>query len=307
MKPLCSILLLALLIVSSICVEINVRDTQDVRIAGGTEAASGEFPHVVGLTTKASRATFVFCGGAIIDQNWVLTAGHCWDKYSASQVAIHIGNINSQINSGNAMLVNVLQVFVHPLYNNHTLENDIALVQLATPVQENNSSIMYMNIEIDPVPVNFWLWATGWGRVENGGLQTILHKVQVPTVAGSNCLVHGGFYSDMMICAGLGDGKDTCSGDSGTSIVYKKKPTDTRWTGVGITSFGGATCGGAGVKGTYTKISYHRRWINMQMSPNYVLQANTNQKSLAWVNSARGHTTRFWIYILVVFIMLTIG
>jgi secreted trypsin-like serine protease len=280
-----SVYLLSLILTTSLCLEVDMRNIADVRIAGGTPAARGEFPHVVGITTKSSRGTFVYCGGALIDQYWVLTAGHCYDKYTASQTAVHIGSIDSQDNTGEGMLINVLQVFVHPLYNNITLENDVALLQLATPVLENNSTIMYMNIEIDPIPVNFWLWGTGWGHVQNGPLQTMLRKVQVPTVPGANCLVHGGFYSDMMICAGLGDGKDTCAGDSGTSLVYKKKSTDTRWTGVGITSFGGAICGGPGVKGTYTKISYHRRWINMQMSPQYILQATPSEKSTTWMNS----------------------
>jgi secreted trypsin-like serine protease len=278
------------------------RSIDEIQIAGGTTASQGEFPHVVGLTTRASKGTFVYCGGALIDQYWVLTAAHCWDKYSAAQTAVHIGNVNSQSNTGNGgsgIVVNVLQRFVHPLYNNQTLENDIALVQLATPVLENNSTIMYMNIEIEPIPVNFWLWATGWGRINGGGLQTVMRKVQVPTVAGSNCLAHGGFYSEMMICAGLGDGKDTCSGDSGSSLVYKKKPTDTRWTGVGITSFGGATCGGPGVKGTYSKISYHRRWINQQMSPQYIIKAGGDQASLSWLNSApRLHVNYVTLFIL---------
>lgn len=267
------------------CEDIRVKaiKNEQIRIAGGTVALPGEFPHVVALTTKASLATFVYCGGSLIDQYWVLTAAHCYDYYDAAQTAVRIGQLDPHVN-GNGFLVNVLKVFVHPLYNNRTLENDIALIQLATPIQENNSTIMYMNIEIDPIPIDFWLWATGWGRVPDGGLQTLLHKVQVPTVPGEYCLVNGPFFSDMMICVGLGNGKDTCAGDSGTSLVFKKDPTDVRWTGVGITSFGGAICGGVGVRGTYTKISYHRRWINEQMSPKYLLKASPEQQSISWEN-----------------------
>jgi secreted trypsin-like serine protease len=58
-----------------------------------------------------------------------------------------------------------------------------------------------------------------------------------------------------MICAGLGDGKDTCEGDSGSAIVYKNPSITSRWIGVGLTSFGGNGCGGSGVLGTYTNVS----------------------------------------------------
>ncbi|KAL0489835.1 Prss56 [Acrasis kona] len=271
------------LLATNVSCQTSDPSQRDIRIAGGGFANVGEFAHTVGLTTKASRGGFVFCGGALIAPYWVLTAGHCFSTYKANEMAIRVGTVTPQTDMSSGLTINAVQAFVHPLFNNKTLQNDVALIQLAEPVQENNSTIMYMNIESDPIPVNFWLWAAGYGHTENnGGLQKHLKKVQIPTVPGANCLRHGGFYSDQMICAGLGDGRDTCSGDSGTSIVYKKKQTDVRWTGIGITSFGGAKCGGDGVLGTYTKISFHRRWINNQMSPSYFKNPTGDSLNYNW-------------------------
>lgn len=49
------------------------------RIVGGVEATKGEFPHQVtlqwGMPPLASHQHF--CGGTIIDSQWILTAGHC--------------------------------------------------------------------------------------------------------------------------------------------------------------------------------------------------------------------------------------
>lgn len=47
---------------------------QTGKVVGGTDAAPGAYPFVVSLRT-ASNAHF--CGGSILNNNWVLTASHC--------------------------------------------------------------------------------------------------------------------------------------------------------------------------------------------------------------------------------------
>ena len=47
------------------------------RIVGGEEAADGEFPWQVSLRQIAGVGATHFCGGSVIDKDWVLTAAHC--------------------------------------------------------------------------------------------------------------------------------------------------------------------------------------------------------------------------------------
>merc|ERR1712013_819366 len=47
------------------------------RIVGGEEAADGEFPWQVSLRTIGAIGSTHFCGGSIIDKDWILTAAHC--------------------------------------------------------------------------------------------------------------------------------------------------------------------------------------------------------------------------------------
>lgn len=52
----------------------------DARIVGGKKAFLGQFPYQVAVyLLEADNKTFI-CGGSIIDNNWILTAGHCTYK-----------------------------------------------------------------------------------------------------------------------------------------------------------------------------------------------------------------------------------
>src|SRR5215207_8274598 len=46
-------------------------------IVGGQEAQPGAWPWAVALVHADTAAADLFCGGSLIDPNWVLSAAHC--------------------------------------------------------------------------------------------------------------------------------------------------------------------------------------------------------------------------------------
>lgn len=49
----------------------------DARIVGGKRAQLGMFPYQVAVFIYDKENKSYICGGSIIDENWILTAGHC--------------------------------------------------------------------------------------------------------------------------------------------------------------------------------------------------------------------------------------
>jgi hypothetical protein len=104
------------------------------RIVGGEPANSSTW----GWTVSISIADTYLCGGSIISSSWVVTAAHCANGFVASQFTIYAG---SNIVFDGTQIQTASQVIVHPSYNPATYENDIALLQLASPLSMSDLGV----------------------------------------------------------------------------------------------------------------------------------------------------------------------
>lgn len=60
----------------------------------------GEFPWLVSLQYRTGYSFIHFCGGAIINEYWIVTAAHCLNTVSASGISIVAGEHNLYVQEG---------------------------------------------------------------------------------------------------------------------------------------------------------------------------------------------------------------
>uniref|UniRef100_A0A3B3I579 Peptidase S1 domain-containing protein n=1 Tax=Oryzias latipes TaxID=8090 RepID=A0A3B3I579_ORYLA len=242
----------------AVCGRANLNN----RIVGGQDAPAGFWPWQVSLQTSSH-----FCGGSLINNQWVLTAAHCFPSGSASGVTVVLGLQSLQGSNPNNVSRTITRLIIHPNYNSN--DNDIALLQLSSPVNFTNyispvclsatNSTFYSGVNT---------WVTGWGNIGSGvslpAPQT-LQEVQVPIVGNRRCKCSYSSITDNMVCAGLLEGgKDSCQGDSGGPLVIKQ---NNRWIQAGVVSFGRG-CALPNFPGVYTRVSQYQTWINTQIISN---------------------------------------
>ena len=78
------------------------------RIVGGNEAASGDWPWQIGIAKK-SLPNAPFCGGTLINKQWIVTASHCFGspgstKLTPSNIVILLAEHNLGKVEGNILI-----------------------------------------------------------------------------------------------------------------------------------------------------------------------------------------------------------
>ncbi|XP_074142111.1 chymotrypsinogen B-like [Sminthopsis crassicaudata] len=206
-----------------------------LRIANGKNAVPGSWPWQVSLQRRGAH----FCGGSIINKNWVVTAAHCKVKRTDRVVA---GRHNMRSHRENIQVLKIAQVFINRNFDSVSLNNDITLLKLARPVrfQKNVSPVCLPSVN-DDFPAGTQCAISGWGMTKYNAhsIPNILQQAKVPLLSNTECKkVWGKAVTDNMICAGA-NGVTICMGDSGGPLVCKKNGA---WTLVGISSWTSSRC-----------------------------------------------------------------
>ncbi|CAL4139130.1 unnamed protein product, partial [Meganyctiphanes norvegica] len=244
-----------------VCGKVNRIET----IVGGSTTEENEYPWQVALVSQGS--TFIFCGGSLINDRWVLTAAHCTQD---GVTEVILGNhFRSHIDS-TEIRVNIATVVNHPSYNEPSrLENDFALLELATPL---NLEAVAPHIRPVCLPNAFNpsqyedvnAVATGWGQTSPSGPGAeTLQEVTVRTMTNSEChKVVGDFIRTSMICA-TAPGVGHCFGDSGGPLV---RVAGGYFNQIGVASWVTHGCAGPNFISGYGRVTDAIDWIKSTSS-----------------------------------------
>jgi secreted trypsin-like serine protease len=101
------------------------------RIVGGESAGTSTWGWAVSISISGNS----LCGGSILSSTWIITAAHCLSGVPASQVIVYAGS-NTRFTGQSRT---AYRTFVNPNYVSSTKANDMALIQLSTPLIMSSS------------------------------------------------------------------------------------------------------------------------------------------------------------------------
>ncbi|XP_050079745.1 uncharacterized protein LOC126567572 [Anopheles maculipalpis] len=217
-------------------------------IQNGLNAKPGHWPWHAAIYYKDSKNGIDYkCGGSIIDDSTILTAGHCvfsTGVVRASKLSVHVGRIHLTDDSEYTQKFDAEDVILHPDFKGTRIDNDIALIKLAGKIKLTKFV----------QPVCLWTMddSSGPGKIigKNGTIvgfgfteakavsntlkQTLVGVVDPLTCINSDRDVFGNQLTSNMVCARGQEGASACSGDSGGGMFVE---VEGKWYVRGIVSF----------------------------------------------------------------------
>ncbi|KAK4813887.1 hypothetical protein QYF61_002718 [Mycteria americana] len=237
------------------------------RIVNRQNAMPASWPWQVSLQTHSGSH---FCGGSLINKNWVITAAHC--EFNPYSHVIILGEYDRGSNMKSVQVKTVArmgmkrygvsqQAITNPSWNPYNLNNDITLLKLSLPAQ--------LGPHVSPVclaptnlalPTNLQCVTTSWGHtsMNSQALAAHLQQVTLPLIFWSQCMQYwGNQTTSSMLCAGR-VGASSCQGDSDRPLVYQNGNI---WTLINIVSWGNSNCN-VRTPAIYAHVSQFQNWID---------------------------------------------
>ncbi|KAG7515043.1 granzyme E-like [Solea senegalensis] len=177
-------------------------------IIGGREVVAHSRPYMVLLELRTKDGITKHCGGFLLTEDFVMTAGHC--QYNSVSCYAILG-LHNYRHPKDAQNISVTKIFPHKDYRYH--ENDIMILKLSSKANFSRTvkPIAMADKDSPSLPTNCSV--TGWGKTDkNSSYNSVtLMEVNVTLIDNDQCLRENCYCSK-------GD-KGPAEGDSGGPLV----------------------------------------------------------------------------------------
>ncbi|XP_043485155.1 chymotrypsin-2-like isoform X2 [Leptopilina heterotoma] len=227
-------------------------EDMDPKIVGGSLAKEGQFPYQVSLRKNNKH----FCGGSIINENWILTAAHCLTGFNDSNIDVVAGT--NTLDEG-GVFYKSKKIIPHPNYSSILIRNDLGLIQLEKAI-EFTDKIKSITLPTDDFS-KFGNSAvlSGWGTTSYPGKPpNELQHIFLTVIPQKECLSANFRITNNNICTLNKKGEGACHGDSGGPLVADDVQ-------IGIVSWG-KPCA-KGQPDVFTRVYSYMNWINKHIKP----------------------------------------
>lgn len=230
--------------------------SQETLIVGGEIAPEAFAPWQVSLQNQYGNH---FCGGAIIADQYVITAASCVAGLQKNNVKVVT---STNIWDGEAWQYEVEDVIFHCNFDKPLYHNDIALIKLTTLIAYDEKTQNITVVELDELKEGENLTMTGWGSSGVGQDYPVeLKKLDVTYITNEKCRKMYGLNRNDIdeghICVQPPSATGACHGDTGGPLVNAEGLL------VGVGNFG-VPCG-VGFPDVFARLSFYNDWIRTNM------------------------------------------